>query len=136
MTAPPSPNPTPAVGALEAVVATVLRWGVAAATTLIALGTALSFARHPEYRTSARALQALLDPATSRAPGALLSTLPQLRGQPFVLLGIILLVATPIVRVAAVSGMLARLGEKKLALFGLAVLALLLASFFLGKAPT
>jgi uncharacterized membrane protein len=117
------------------VVAVLLRSGVGVATTLIVLGMAISFARHPDYRTSTRALGVLLDPATSRAPGALLATLPSLRGQPFVLLGLILLVATPIVRVAVTSATLARLGERRLAVIGLAVLLLLLASFALGSAP-
>lgn len=122
-------------GALEAVVAVLLRSGVGLATALIVVGSAVSFARHPDYRTSTTALGALLDPATLRAPGALLASLPSLRGQPLVLLGIILLVATPIVRVAVTSAMLARLGERRLAVVGLGVLVLLLASFALGSAP-
>ncbi len=125
----------PAAGALEAIVALLLRSGVGLATAFIVLGTALTFSRHPDYRSSTRALDALLDPATSRAPGALLSALPELRGQPFVLLGIVLLVATPILRVAVTSATLARLGERRLAAIGLAVLVLLLASFALGRAP-
>ncbi|MGC4115818.1 MAG: DUF1634 domain-containing protein [Myxococcales bacterium] len=124
-----------ATGALETVIAVLLRSGVFFATTFIVLGMALSFARHPDYRTSERALATLLDPATSRAPGALLATLPQLRGQPFVLLGLILLVATPILRVAVTSATLAKLGERRLALIGLGVLLLLLASFALGTSP-
>lgn len=123
----------PAPGALEAVLALILRSGVATATALLALGTLVSFARHPDYRTSTEVLRSLLDPEVPRVPSALLATLPQIRGQAFVLLGLIFLIATPIVRVAATAALLARRGERRLARFGVAVLLLLLASFALGQ---
>ncbi|MBI5547093.1 MAG: DUF1634 domain-containing protein [Deltaproteobacteria bacterium] len=108
--------------------ALVLRTGVAASSTLILIGLAITFLRHPEYRTSTDALAALLAPGASRAPFALLGGLSSLRGQGFVLAGIILLVATPIVRVATTSAILARQGARRLALFGLGSLLLLIVS--------
>jgi uncharacterized membrane protein len=119
---------------IEPVVALVLRCGVFAATVLVVVGTAITFARHPDYRSSAEALRALLAPDTPRSPTALLASLSHLRGQGFVLAGLILLIATPIVRVAVTAVLLARRRERTLGAFGVGVLILLLASFAIGHA--
>jgi uncharacterized membrane protein len=111
-------------------VALVLRAGVVAATVLVVLGTAITFLRHPDYRSSAQALTALLAPDAPRSPAALFLAL---RGQAFVLAGLVLLIATPIVRVGVTAALLWRRGERRLGLFGLGVLALLLASLAIGR---
>jgi uncharacterized membrane protein len=115
-------------------VALVLRSGVALATSLVLVGTIITFARHPEYRSSADALRALLSPDASRAPGDLLAGLLHLGGPGFVLAGLVLLIATPIVRVAVTAALLLRGGERRLGAFGVVVLVLLLVSFALGRA--
>jgi len=121
-------------GAIEQAVSRLLRAGVALSAVLVTLGMAITFIRHPEYRTSAEALAPLLAAGTERSPEVLLGNLPALRGQSFVLLGLLVLVATPIVRVAMLGVLFARRGERWLALSGLGVLILLLASFVLGHA--
>ena len=126
-------NARPA-GRLESVVAQILRAGVAAATLCILVGTAITFARHPDYRSSPQALTQLLEPGAPRSAEALLATLPQLGGQAFVLIGLILLIATPIVRVGASAVLLLMGGERKLGLFGLGVLLVLVASLAIGRA--
>lgn len=119
---------------LETLVSRLLRSGVAVATLLICAGTAITFARHPDYRSSAEPLKVLLAPGATRPAASLLASLPELRGQAFILAGLIVLVATPIARVALTSAFFFRRGERRLAGFGLAVLLLLAVSFALGLA--
>jgi len=107
---------------------------VLAAMALVLLGLGLTFLRHPEYRSSPGALDALLSADAPRSAMALLAALPSFRGEPFVLVGLMLLVATPIVRVAVTAALLWRRGERTLAQFGGAVLVLLLISFAVGSA--
>ena len=108
---------------IQPLAAHILRGGVLAASVLLLVGTAITFARHPDYRSSAEALRVLL------------AGLPHLRGQGFVLAGLILLIATPIVRVAVTATLLWNQGERRLAGFGAGVLVLLLVSLALGHAP-
>jgi uncharacterized membrane protein len=120
---------------IQPLAAHILRGGVLAASVLLLVGTAITFARHPDYRSSAEALRVLLAADTPRSPAALLAGLPHLRGQGFVLAGLILLIATPIVRVAVTATLLWNQGERRLAGFGAGVLVLLLVSLALGHAP-
>ena len=119
---------------LEPIVSLILRSGVAAATVLMLMGTLITFARHPDYRSSPDALKALLAPESLRSPDVLLASLPEFRGQAFVLVGLLILIATPMVRVAVTASLLWNHGERRLGLFGAGVLLLLLVSFGLGHA--
>ena len=119
---------------LETLVSRVLRSGVAVATLLICVGVALTFALHPDYRSSAEPLKVLLAADSARPAVSELAALPEMRGQAFVLVGLMVLVATPIVRVAVTAAWFFRRGERKLAGFGLAVLVLLAVSVVLGVA--
>lgn len=85
----------------ELLISHLLRLGVAVSFILVLTGMVLTFAHHPDYLTSPTALSALISPAElphtfSRVIEGCLAE----SGQAFVLLGLLVLVATPVVRVA------------------------------------
>jgi uncharacterized membrane protein len=123
----------------ELIVSTLLRYGVLISLALVALGVVLLFAAGSTGYGQGLELQGLLSAegapagAWPQTLGAVLSGV--LAGRPYalILLGLLLLIATPVLRVA-VSVVLFALERDYLyvgiTLFVLAVLAL---SFFLGK---
>lgn len=121
---------------LELLISTLLRTGVISSMGMVALGTILSFVHHPDYFSSKPALQRLTQvdadfPHTLHAVGV---GLLALRGQAFVVIGLILLIATPVLRVAVSAIAFAHQRDRKFTVITLIVLAMLLLSFFLGKA--
>jgi uncharacterized membrane protein len=121
---------------MEILISTVLRTGVVLSLALVVLGTVLTFVHHPEYLGSAADLKRLTHPHdVSRHPlSDLLNGLHQLRGQAVVTLGLLLLIATPIVRVAISAFAFARQGDRVFTILTLAVLGILLLSLLLGAA--
>jgi uncharacterized membrane protein len=120
---------------VELVISTLLRVGVATSLTVVVLGTLLSFVHHPEYVSAPGALTRLT------APGAAFPhTLAQVRaglhglyGQAVVILGVLLLIATPVLRVAAsIVGFIYQRDRVYVAITSV-VLILLLLSFWLGR---
>ncbi len=86
---------------IEDQISRVLRAGVAASLLLITAGTIVSFIHHPDYVASARALERLTQPGIApHSLGAVASGLRDVRGQAVVMLGLLVLILTPIVRVA------------------------------------
>ena len=120
----------------ELLISNLLRTGVCASLFIVLLGTLLSFARQPGYANSPGNLKHLT------APGAKFPvTLPEvasgvrdLRGQSVVMAGVLLLIATPVMRVAVSILAFAYQRDKTFVLITSIVLALLLISFMLGKA--
>jgi uncharacterized membrane protein len=121
---------------MELVISTVLRTGVLLSLTLVVLGTVLSFVHHPEYLGSAADLHRLTHPeSSSRHPVAeIVGGLRDLRGQSVVMLGLLCLIATPILRVAVSAVAFARQGDRTFTILTLTVLTILLLSLFLGAA--
>ncbi len=120
---------------VEILISNLLRTGVIASLLIVVFGTVVSFVHHVDYLTSSPALQPLIKPAT--VP----HTIPQVidgvrhfRGQSIVLVGLLLLIATPVVRVAVSIFAFVYQHDRTFVLITALVLALLLLSFVLGKA--
>jgi len=120
---------------LETLIGALLRTGVTISVTLIVAGTVVSFVHHPDYATSPAALARLTRPGLApRNVGEVLAGLTSARGQAWVMLGVLVLMATPILRVAISLLAFARAKDRPFTLLTAAVLALLLLSVAPGRA--
>ena len=120
----------------EVVVGHVLRLGVAVSLVFIAAGSLLSFAQRGGYGTLAADVARLTGPggAFPRTASWLLGGLLRLDGQAVIVAGLLLLIATPLMRVA-VSVVVFRLErDRAYVAISATVLILLLLSFMLGSA--
>ncbi|HEX2970760.1 MAG TPA: DUF1634 domain-containing protein [Tepidisphaeraceae bacterium] len=120
---------------MELLISTVLRTGVVTSLSIVVLGTILSFIHHPEYLSSPPTLDRLTRPGaafphtlTDVAAGVV-----ALRGQSIVAVGLLLLIATPVLRVAVSTLIFLHERDRVFTLITLLVLGLLLLSFGLGK---
>lgn len=132
---PPSSPGEARVWRVEIIIGEILNRGVQISLVLMALGTLLCFLRDGDYGAaggSSEDLQRLLHGGVAAGPAGLLDGLMAFRGSAFILLGLMLLIVTPVIRV--VVTMLVSFLEKD-RFFGfvaLTVLLLLAASFALG----
>ena len=87
---------------VDTAISTLLRVGVILSVTVIAIGLLMTFIHHPEYVSSPESLHQLTE-ARGQYPNHLIGVIEgvrQLRGQAIVMAGLLLLIATPIARVA------------------------------------
>jgi uncharacterized membrane protein len=122
---------------VELMISNLLRIGVRVSLTLIILGTVMSFIHHPEYLYRRRPLERLTTPGGAAVPHTLHDVwegINGLRGQAIVAFGLLLLIATPVVRVGI--SILGFIYERDLAYTAVTslVLLLLILSFVLGRA--
>jgi len=120
----------------ETLISWLLRTGVAVSAALVVVGMTLVFTHHPAYRSSRDALQTLTDvhaeyPHTLRA---VVSSAAHGHGQGIAMLGLLLLIATPVLRVAVSIGLFVREHDATFVAITTTVLLLLLLSFALGAA--
>ncbi len=124
-----------AVRRVELLLSRLLRAGVVVSLLTVVTGLVMSFARHPDYSRSVEALERLTHPDTAmaRSLGDVWRGIAEGRGQAVTALGLLLLIATPVVRVAA--SVVAYLVERDwtYAIITGIVLALLVVSFVIGK---
>jgi uncharacterized membrane protein len=121
--------------ALETGIASVLRTGVTLSLVLIVGGTVVSFLHHPEYLRSLVALERLTRPGIAMHSVAQVAAgLAAGRGQAIVALGLLLLLATPVIRVALSLLLFLRSRDRVFSFLTLIVLVLLFVSLALGKA--
>ena len=121
---------------VERVISDILRGGVILSLFLIVCGTALTLKHHPDYFHS-RQDTAQLTGSKQMFPHTLKETLAGVRaesGQAVIVVGLLVLIATPVIRVGV--SIIAFVVEKDVTFVVLTALvfALLLLSFFLGKA--
>lgn len=116
MSAPLTPRDAGTAGPLRRWVSTVLTVGVWSAVALIAVGLAWAV-------VSGRPLEV--------APGSLLDELTAAEPGSVVLLGILLLVLTPVAQLVAAAAAFARNGERRYLIVTLVVLSVLLSSLVL-----
>jgi uncharacterized membrane protein len=135
--APIEPEPTGQAGISRTanLISWTLRGGVAASVALILLGTLISFVRHPQYFSSGEDLQHLVQPGNASL-SALVDVwhgILAFKGQAIVAAGLLVLILTPVARVAI--SVFAFLEERDfvMAAITLAVLVILIVSFFLGR---
>jgi uncharacterized membrane protein len=120
---------------VELAISMLLRVGVVASLFIVVFGTALSFVHHPEYMRSRAELQRLTRPGAAfpRTPGQVWRGLRELSGQAVVIVGLLLLVATPVMRVAVSILAFVYQKDRVFTIITTIVLILLLLSFFLGR---
>lgn len=92
----------PTIRGLEVVISKLLRAGVIISVALIAVGAIAMFAQHPEYLSSSTHPGRILaqDAKLPHSLRALLVRLYELRGDAIITLGLLVLMATPMLRVA------------------------------------
>ncbi len=131
-------SPAGSIYDIEGVISSLLRWGVLASLLLLSIGTLLCFIYSNDYGVhggSAADLQALIRPEAvmSFTLAEFFRGLASGQGQSLILAGLILLIATPVLRVAI--SVVTFAVEKDWIFVGITsvVLLFLLFSFFLGK---
>ena len=112
----------------------MLRGGVLTSLGVILAGTLVSFFHHPEYVSSPQEL-ARLTQAGAAFPHTVrdvVAGLAELRGEAIVALGLLILVATPVARVAVSILLFLEERDRTYAAITAIVFLLLILSFFLG----
>ena len=135
-------NPSPPhdssehIARVEILISTLLRIGVTLSLSVVVLGTILTFAHHPDYRNNSAALSDLTS-SNATFPHSIhdmFTGLADFRGQSVVIFGLLLLIATPILRVAISIFIFLHDHDKPFTYITSLVLLLLLISFLVGKA--
>ena len=120
---------------VELLISNLLRLGVIVSLLLICTGTVLSFAHHPDYVSSPQSLHHLTEPGAAfpHTQQQIVSGVLAGRGQAIVMLGLVVLIATPVLRVAISVLAFIYQRDTVFTLITLTVLGLLILSFVLGK---
>jgi uncharacterized membrane protein len=120
---------------MDLLISGLLRGGVLTSLALVASGLVLMFLHHPSYLHSTEALRRLTNPGA-----AFPSSFPEVaagfraaRGQSVIAVGLLVLILTPILRVSLSIVLFAREKDRAFVVITVAVLTILLGSFFLGK---
>lgn len=131
-----SPELTQRAHRAELLISRLLRAGVLASLALILVGTAVTFLHHPDYWSDPAALDQLTASTAvfPHTPAEVASGLASLRGQAIVVLGLAVLVATPVLRVAVSIAVFAYQRDRAFVAITSAVLLLLVASTAVGGA--
>lgn len=119
---------------VEAFISYLLRSGVLLSLAIIVLGMLISFLRHPQYLSDPQELERLTSPGAAfpRTVGQVVDGVRRLSGQAIVVVGLLLLVITPVMRVAASIVMFVCEKDGIFVAVTSAVLVLLIVSFLLG----
>ena len=115
-------------------IVTVLRVGVVSSIAIMLVGMAVTFLHHPEYFSASPALGALTSP-NAHFPNTLLDVASGVRGgrgQAIVMAGLLVLIATPVARVALSVFVFVKVRDRLYAGITFAVLMILLVSFSVG----
>jgi uncharacterized membrane protein len=119
---------------VETLISATLRIGVTVSVAIMFAGIVLMFAHHHDYFSSRPAVGELTNSREvfANSIGAVLRGVRELHGQSVAMLGILLLIATPVVRVAISVGLFAVQRDRRYVLITGLVLALLLTSLVTG----
>ena len=121
---------------VEIAISTLLRIGVVASLILVFIGMFLMFQHHRDYLSDPPALEKLTEPGAA-FPHSLKDVangLRDWRGQSIVALGLLLLIATPVMRVAVSILAFAYQRDRIFVVLTSLVLSLLIFSFLMGRA--
>ena len=119
----------------DLLISTLLRIGVIVSVLIIVAGLAITFAHHPEYFSSRPHLGELTSPGV-HFPSTLFEVVrgvQHLEGQAIMAAGLLLLIATPVARVALSVGIFLAEHDRLYAAITTAVFAILMISFALGR---
>ena len=121
---------------VELTISNLLRIGVLTSLVVVVFGTAVTFVHHPGYVTSGRDLHRLTGPDADfpHSVPAVIRGIEHHQGRSLVVAGLLLLIATPVLRVAVSIVAFAVQRDRMFVVVTSIVLAVLLASFILGKA--
>lgn len=121
---------------VDSAISGLLRAGVIASIVTVFAGLTFTFVHHPQYVRSHTALGRLTDADTMypHTIGDVFAQVSRGRGQAIVMLGVLLLIATPVARVALSVVVFALERDRLYVTITLIVLLLLLMSFVLGAA--
>lgn len=133
---PPSSDPAnDLVRKVELLISSLLRIGVISSLIVVTVGLVVSFVHHPGYLGSLRMQDVLANSHTTwHSLAGLSDGLRHLRGEAIIMAGLLLLIATPVMRVAV--SIVAFIFERDAVFVAVTafVLAMLILSFVLGKA--
>ena len=119
---------------IDAAISTLLRVGVVLSVIIIASGLAITFVAHPEYTSSRTMLGSLTAPG-AHYPNTLVGVIEGLRrfdGESIVMAGLLLLIATPLSRVALSIVLFIIAKDRLYSAITAAVLLILLIGFAVG----
>lgn len=132
---PTTPADDTQLSQVESWISITLRAGVLVSLALIVLGTLVTFSNHPQYLASQADLAKLTTPGAAfpTTLADIATGLADFHGRAIVVAGLVVLIATPVLRVAI--SILAFLEERDLAFVCITttVFAVLIASFLLGR---
>ncbi|WP_342374771.1 DUF1634 domain-containing protein [Myxococcus stipitatus] len=133
VSSPPEPEAVPLVP--ELLISDLLRHGVVASLSLVTLGTVVTFFRHPDYLVSSEALERLTAPhPVPHGLAEVVAGAMAARGQSFVMAGLLVMMAVPVMRVALSLLIFRQQKDRLFVAITTAVLVLLLVSFLVGAA--
>lgn len=121
---------------VEVLISVLLRVGVVTSLVIVVAGTILTFVAHPRYLSSHAPLDGLIgeDARFPHTPQAVLTGVRHGNGPAVVTAGLLVLIATPVVRVAVSIFAFVYQRDRTFVVITSVVFVLLLASFALGKA--
>lgn len=121
---------------VELVISGLLRGGVLISLALVVAGTVVTFVHHPGYLSDKSALDGLTGPGAvfPHTLSAVAQGVARLEGPAIVVLGLLALIATPVLRVAVSIATFAYQRDRTFVAVTSVVLGLLLLSFALGRA--
>lgn len=121
---------------VELAISNLLRIGVGTSLLIVLAGTIVTFVHHPHYLTSRRDLVRLTKPGAEfpHSVPSVIRGIEHSQGRALVMAGLLLLIATPVLRVAISVLAFVYQRDRTFVVITSIVLALLLASFVLGKA--
>jgi uncharacterized membrane protein len=134
-TEPNTPAQDEAIRKTELAISRLLRGGVALSILLVLVGSIVTFAHHPDYLTKSDDLAGLkVSNAFPTTIPAMVRGLRHFEGPSIVMAGLLVLVATPVARVAASIVAFSQQKDRAFVIITSIVLTLLLTSLVLGKA--
>ncbi len=119
---------------VDTAISYLLRGGVLVSLTVVLIGLMITFIHHPEYVSSRTELGRLTDPDVvyAHTVRGVIVQVRAGRGQAIVVLGLLLLIATPVARVAFSIVAFAIERDRLYVAITIVVLTLLLVSFVIG----
>lgn len=121
---------------VETLISVLLRVGVVTSLLIVVAGTVVTFVDHPSYLSSSADLDRLIAPGAEfpHTPAAVVRGLRHGDGPAIVATGLLVLIATPVLRVAVSIFAFVYQRDRTFVVITAVVLALLLLSFGLGHA--
>jgi uncharacterized membrane protein len=132
---PPPPTAEDKMRRVELLISFLLRSGVTVSLVLILIGLTMAFVRHPRYVSSPAELTRLTSPGAvfPRSLPQVSAGIQQFQGRAFIMAGLLVLIVTPVLRVAVSIVGFAYQGDRTFVAITSVVLMLLLLSFFVGR---